>query len=99
MKFTVTPLGGGRADTARVVDSIVWYLQPPPKIVPSPSLGGGSGHGGVEQYYADRGEEAGRWLGRTAEDRVPGRGGVSRVILGVFSLRVRAVGWQCRAGW
>ena len=27
VKFTVTPLGGGRADTARVVDSIVRYLQ------------------------------------------------------------------------
>ena len=67
MKFTVTPLGGGRADTARVVDSIVRYLQPPPKPVPSPGLGGGRGQGGVEQYYADRGEEAGRWLGRTAE--------------------------------
>ena len=67
MKFTVTPLGGGRADTARVVDSIVRYLQPPPKAVPSPGLGGGNGQGGVEQYYADRGEEAGRWLGRTAE--------------------------------
>jgi hypothetical protein len=30
-------------------------------------------------------------------DRVPGRGGVSRVILGVFSLRVGAGRWQCRA--
>ena len=66
MKFTVTPLGGGRADTARVVDSIVRYLQPPQKAVPSPGSGSGSGQGGVEQYYADRGEEAGRWLGRTA---------------------------------
>ncbi|MEZ5253270.1 MAG: relaxase domain-containing protein, partial [Microthrixaceae bacterium] len=67
MKFTVTPLGGGRADTSRVVDSIVRYLQPPPNAVPAPGLGTGSGKGGVEQYYADRGEEAGRWLGRTAE--------------------------------
>jgi conjugative relaxase-like TrwC/TraI family protein len=67
MKFTVTPLGGGRADTARVVDSIVRYLQPPPKAVAAPGLGAGIGTGGVEQYYADRGEEAGRWLGRTAE--------------------------------
>ena len=31
MKFTVTPLGGGRGGTARLVDSIVRYLQPPSK--------------------------------------------------------------------
>ena len=65
MKFTVTPLGGGRGDAARVVDAIVRYLQPPPKVAPlnpSPGVGGG----GPERYYADHGEEPGRWLGRAA---------------------------------
>ena len=67
MKFTVTPLGGGRADTARVVDSIVRYLNPPAPTA-QPSLGSApSGSAGAEQYYADKGEEAGRWLGRYAE--------------------------------
>ena len=65
MKFTVTPLGGGRGDAARVVDAIVRYLQPPPRAAPSnpsPAAGGG----GPERYYADHGEEPGRWLGRAA---------------------------------
>lgn len=65
MKFTVTPLGGGRADTARVVDSIVRYLQPHPKPTPAPSAKP-SQAGGPERYYADASEEPGRWLGRTA---------------------------------
>ena len=65
MKFTVTPLGGGRADTARVVDSIIRYLQPRPKT-PSPPAGGPAPADGPERYYADGGEEPGRWLGRTA---------------------------------
>lgn len=67
MKFTVTPLGGGRADAARVVDAIVRYLQPPPKPAPTPSAAPGVAPDGPERYYADRGEEPGRWLGRTAE--------------------------------
>lgn len=71
MKFTVTPLGGGRSDTARVVDSIVRYLQPHPKLPPAtPAPPGGTpgpaGSVGPERYYADGGEEPGRWLGRTA---------------------------------
>lgn len=65
MKFTVTPLGGGRADTARVVDSIVRYLQPRPRT-PQRPVGGAPGPAGPERYYADGGEEPGRWLGRTA---------------------------------
>ncbi len=65
MKFTVTPLGGGRGDAARVVDAIVRYLQPPPKATPS-SLTPRPDGGGPERYYADRGEEPGRWLGRAA---------------------------------
>jgi hypothetical protein len=68
VKFTVTPLGGARADTARVVDSIVRYLQPPPKKGPGAGTGQPPrGGGGPERYYADRGEEPGRWLGRTAQ--------------------------------
>jgi conjugative relaxase-like TrwC/TraI family protein len=66
VKFTVTPLGGGRADTARVVDSIVRYLQPPAlkgKASPGASPSGSSG---PDRYYADAGEEPGRWLGRSA---------------------------------
>jgi conjugative relaxase-like TrwC/TraI family protein len=47
------------------VDSIVRYLQPPPKTAaPGPEPTGS----GPERYYADRGEEAGRWLGRAAHD-------------------------------
>ena len=65
MKFTVTPLGGGRGDAARVVDAIVRYLQPPPKAAPSSSTPAPDA-GGPERYYADRGEEPGRWLGRAA---------------------------------
>ena len=65
MKFTVTPLGGGRGDAARVVDAIVRYLQPPPKAAPS-SPTPAPDAGGPERYYADRGEEPGRWLGRAA---------------------------------
>jgi len=65
VKFTVTPLGGGRADTARVVDSIVRYLQPHPTPSPTPSTTA-PGRSGPERYYADSSEEPGRWLGRTA---------------------------------
>lgn len=47
VKFTVTPRGGGRADTDKVVDSIVQYLQPHPNTPPEqshvPPGGGGSG--------------------------------------------------------
>jgi conjugative relaxase-like TrwC/TraI family protein len=64
VKFTVTPLGGARADTARVVDSIVRYLQPAPRASePRTPPRGGTG---AEQYYVDYGEEPGRWLGRQA---------------------------------
>ncbi|KAA0235955.1 MAG: hypothetical protein EDR02_02020 [Actinobacteria bacterium] len=66
MKFTVTPLGGGRADTARVVDAIVRYLQPPAKA-PAPGPTPPSDAGRPERYYADGGEEPGRWLGRVAQ--------------------------------
>jgi conjugative relaxase-like TrwC/TraI family protein len=64
MKFTVTALGGGRADTGRVVDSIVRYLQPPAKAATRGAAPGERGD--PERYYADRGEEPGRWLGCAA---------------------------------
>jgi conjugative relaxase-like TrwC/TraI family protein len=73
VRFTVTPLGGARADTARVVDSIVRYLQPPPKA-PAPASTP-PGAAGPERYYADHGEEPGRWLGRHA-----GRAGPTGVV-------------------
>ena len=63
MRFTVTPLGGGRADTARVVDAIVRYLQPPAQPTP---LAGPNPTPGPERYYADHGEEPGRWIGTAA---------------------------------
>src|SRR5690606_18442378 len=64
MRFTITPLGGGRRDIAKVVGAIVRYLQPPPKEPPAPSPP--PGPGGPSQYYADSGEEPGRWLGHAA---------------------------------
>jgi conjugative relaxase-like TrwC/TraI family protein len=67
MRFTITPLGGGRRDIAKVVGAIVRYLQPPPKETPIPTTPGQPpGPGGPSRYYADSGEEAGRWLGRAA---------------------------------
>jgi len=67
VRFTVTPLGGARSDVARVVDGIVRYLQPKDhQQAPAPA---GPSRGGIEgpsQYYADSGEEPGRWLGEAA---------------------------------
>jgi conjugative relaxase-like TrwC/TraI family protein len=63
MKFTVTPLGGGRSAVAQVVDGIVRYLQPR-----AASAGRQAGETeGPSRYYADSGEEPGRWSGRAAE--------------------------------
>lgn len=67
MKFTVTPLGGGRGDTARVVDSIVRYLHPPLPKASAPTGLQRPPSSGPEEYYADKGEEPGRWLGRYAQ--------------------------------
>ena len=67
MKFTVTPLGGARSDVARVVDGIVRYLHPTPLAGPSPAAPTRGGVDGPSRYYADSGEEPGRWLGRAAE--------------------------------
>jgi conjugative relaxase-like TrwC/TraI family protein len=66
MRFTITPLGGSRRDIAKVVGAIVRYLQPPreeptasaPGQLPEPEV--------PSRYYADSGEEPGRWLGEAA---------------------------------
>jgi len=63
MKFTITPLGGGSRDIGKVVDAIVRYLQPLPKETPAPTPGSPEGR---SRYYADSGEEPGRWLGEAA---------------------------------
>src|SRR5690606_34013693 len=63
MKFTVTPLGGARSEIAQVVEGIVRYLQPPPTTPLRPVGGPQPTQGGPSEYYADAGEEPGRWLG------------------------------------
>jgi conjugative relaxase-like TrwC/TraI family protein len=67
VRFTVTPLGGSRSQLPKVVEGIVRYLQPPPQSTPGPAPGRpGDGHDGPSDYYADSGEEPGRWLGAGA---------------------------------
>lgn len=64
VKFTVTPLGGGRGAVAQVVDGIVRYLQPRAASAGRPAAGESEG---PSRYYADSSEEPGRWSGRAAE--------------------------------
>jgi conjugative relaxase-like TrwC/TraI family protein len=69
MKFTITPLGGGRRDITKVVGAIVRYLQPPPKEATAPPRAGQPPKpDGPSRYYADSGEEPGRWLGQAAHE-------------------------------
>lgn len=65
MRFTITALGafGGRT-VDDVVDSIVRYLDRP-RPVPGPTAPPGDA---PSSYYADSGEEPGRWLGTGAEN-------------------------------
>jgi conjugative relaxase-like TrwC/TraI family protein len=64
VKFTITPLGGAGSTVSQVVDRIVRYLRPQP---PPPAPTGGPGRPeGPSRYYADNGEEPGRWLGGAA---------------------------------
>ncbi len=63
MKFTITPLGGSSRSLAKVVDGIVRYLHPPTATPPSTE---GGGIEGSSRYYADTGDEPGRWLGHAA---------------------------------
>ena len=64
VRFTITPLGGTRQDLGAVVDAIVDYLQPRSAgiVAPAPS----AHQDGASRYYADDGEEAGRWIGAGA---------------------------------
>lgn len=64
MRFTVTPLGGSRRDLAAVVGAIVDYLQPRSNGITGAATA--DGREGVTRYYADDGEEPGRWLGAGA---------------------------------
>jgi conjugative relaxase-like TrwC/TraI family protein len=67
VKFTITPLGGARSALPKIVEGIVRYLQPPPQPVPGPPASGPQlGVEGPSRYYADSGEEPGRWLGHVA---------------------------------
>lgn len=68
MRFTVTPLGsaGGRT-VGQVVNDIVRYLEPRTPDTPALSPAVPSGDGPMS-YYADRGTEAGRWIGYGASE-------------------------------
>lgn len=68
MRFAITALGsGGGRTVGQVVDAVVRYLEPrSPEQAPStPSVPSGAG---PSSYYADRGTEAGRWIGLGAEE-------------------------------
>jgi len=68
MRFAITALGsaGGRT-VGQVVGDIVRYLEPraPEQPAQAPSVPSGEG---PSSYYADRGTEAGRWLGHGARE-------------------------------
>lgn len=69
VRISITALGGSRQSVRRIVAGIVDYLIEPNQSARSASneaalpLGSGS-----TSYYADRGDEPGRWLGRGAAD-------------------------------
>lgn len=69
MRFSITALGssGGRT-VDQVVGDIVRYLNRP-RPAPGPVPGGPSELPGASRYYADGGEEPGRWLGRGSTGR------------------------------
>lgn len=69
MRFTVTPLGGAARSVRQVVADIVEYLVPRGEPRPAPAsepATPGAGAQGPARYYADRGDEPGRWLGKGA---------------------------------
>jgi conjugative relaxase-like TrwC/TraI family protein len=73
MRFTVTPLGGAARSVRQVVADVVEYLVPQGDRRPTPGTEPSepaTGVGGPARYYADRGDEPGRWLGKGA----PGMG-------------------------
>jgi conjugative relaxase-like TrwC/TraI family protein len=68
VRFTITPLGGAGRAVGRIVDAIVRYLQPRTcePTAPGPSHPA-RGDVGPARYYADSGEDPGRWRGRGAQ--------------------------------
>jgi conjugative relaxase-like TrwC/TraI family protein len=68
VRFTITPLGGAGRAVTKIVDAIVRYLTP--RTLEPPALGGpgpGAEEVGPAHYYADGGEEPGRWRDRGAQ--------------------------------
>jgi conjugative relaxase-like TrwC/TraI family protein len=68
VRFTITPLGGAGRAVTKIVDAIVRYLTP--RTLEPPAAGGpgpGGGEAGPARYYADGGEEPGRWRGQGAQ--------------------------------
>ncbi len=67
MRFTITALGAQAGQTvAQVVDRIVNYLKPQRTERPAPAVSAGAPS--AVRYYADRGEEPGRWRGLGAAE-------------------------------
>ena len=67
VRFSITPLGGAGRSVTRIVDAIVRYLKPGTRELPAPGVSdSGEGGEGPAHYYADGGEEPGRWRGRGA---------------------------------
>lgn len=68
MRVKVTALGGARQSLGRAVGDIVRYLIPDerPRAPERPEAAASPGTAGPAGYYADRGEEPGRWYGRGA---------------------------------
>ncbi|MGH9209052.1 MAG: MobF family relaxase [Acidimicrobiales bacterium] len=62
MRYTVTPLGGAKRSVRQIAAQIADYLIP--KDPPSPSEAPGTA--GPARYYADGGDQPGRWRGRGA---------------------------------
>ncbi len=105
MRFTITPLGGAGRAVTTIVDAIVRYLTPRTLKPASPGLPGpgGGADAGPARYYADGGEEPGRWRGRGA--RALGLGGqvtkadLAKVLAGRDPVTAaRLVGAQGSAG-
>lgn len=65
MRFTITPLGsvGGRTVDQVVVDIVRYLNRPRPPVAPAPP---GNADEAPSRYYADGGDEPGRWIGEGA---------------------------------
>jgi conjugative relaxase-like TrwC/TraI family protein len=62
VRFTITPLGAVGKPIEQIAAAIVEYLEPRQE----PSAAHAANQAGTIRYYADRGSEPGRWLGRGA---------------------------------